>query len=77
MRTRVALATKSDAVSDAQLAEIIERDIEVMLRGDPNIKPFLVAAFRSASAVGKTVIETAAAKVDRGFSSTLGSGSVR
>ncbi|WIW43666.1 hypothetical protein ML401_19280 [Bradyrhizobium sp. 62B] len=65
---RVSVALAADAmVRDADLRELIKRDVSLVVRHRPALKPALVTAYRSTSADGKTYLEGLISELDPPF----------
>ncbi|WP_439363517.1 hypothetical protein ACNJYD_23940 [Bradyrhizobium sp. DASA03005] len=65
---RVSVALAADAmVRDTDLRELIKRDVSLVVRHRPALKPALVTAYRSASADGKIYLEGLISELDPAF----------
>ena len=51
-------------LDEAELAEMVRRDISIVLTRAPALRPALVAAYRSASPQSKLFAERAVAEID-------------
>lgn len=56
LRLTVALGASS-ALSEPELRELVQRDVKIAFANQPTLRPALVAAYESASADGKTLVE--------------------
>jgi hypothetical protein len=65
-RMNVALHTKG-VIDDAELQDMVRRDISVILTRAPALKPALVAAYRSALPQGKVFAERVISEIDPGY----------
>lgn len=70
LRLNVALTADSTA-GDAELWDMIRRDIRLVLTRQPRLQPALIAAYRSASPARKLVAERLIAEVDPGYLKTI------
>jgi hypothetical protein len=62
---RLAQALRSkDISSDDELADMVRRDIQRVLTTSPNLRPALIAAYRSASSAGRRLIEQTVTPID-------------
>src|SRR6266550_3320100 len=66
MRLNVSLHAKG-AIDDAELKDMVRRDISVILTRAPALKPALVAAYRSALPQGKAFAERVISEIDPGY----------
>jgi hypothetical protein len=66
LRLNVSLHTKG-AIDDAELQDMIRRDISVILTGAPALKPALVAAYKSALPQSKAFAERVISEIDPGY----------
>ncbi len=55
------------AIDDAELQDMVRRDISVILTRAPALKPALVAAYKSALPQGKAFAERAISEIDPGY----------
>jgi hypothetical protein len=69
-RLNVSLHAKG-VIDDAELQDMVRRDISVILTRAPALKPALVAAYRSASPQGKVFAERAISEIDPGYLSVV------
>jgi hypothetical protein len=65
-RLNVSLHAKG-VIDDAELQDMVRRDINVILTRAPALKPALVAAYRSALPQGKVFAERAISEIDPGY----------
>jgi hypothetical protein len=65
-RLNVSLHAKG-VIDDAELQDLVRRDISVILTRAPALKPALVAAYRAASPQGKVFAERAISEIDPGY----------
>jgi hypothetical protein len=73
LRLKVSLHTKG-AMDDAELQDMVRRDIGVILTRAPALKPALVAAYRSALPQGKVFAERVISEIDPGYLGVLRAG---
>ena len=66
LRLNVSLHAKG-AIDDAELKDMVRRDISVILTRAPALKPALVAAYRSALPQGKVFAERVISEIDPGY----------
>jgi hypothetical protein len=66
LRLRVSLHAKG-VIDDAELKDMIRRDIDYILTHEPNLRPALVAAYRLASPQGRAFAERLISEIDSGF----------
>jgi len=66
LRLDVSLHAKG-AIDDAELKDMVRRDISVILTRAPALKPALVAAYRSALPQGKVFAERVISEIDPGY----------
>ncbi|KAA0072962.1 hypothetical protein CIW50_22420 [Tardiphaga sp. P9-11] len=65
---RLAQALRSkDIGGDDELADMARRDIRFVLARSPDLRPALIAAYRSASSAGKRLVEQTVTPVDPGY----------
>ena len=68
---RLSMATRGNAVRDAALRQLVEQDLQIILTGKPNLRPAVLAAYATASAEGKHVIESVVYETDPSFLTRL------
>ena len=66
LRLNVSLHAKG-AIDDAELKDMVRRDISIILTRAPALKPALVAAYRSALPQGKVFAERVISEIDPGY----------
>jgi hypothetical protein len=66
LRLNVSLRAKG-VIDDAELQDMVSRDISVILTRAPALKPALVAAYRSALPQGKVLAERVISDIDPGY----------
>src|SRR5216684_5082013 len=66
LRLNVSLHAK-EVIDDAELQDMVRRDISVILTRAPALKPALVAAYRSALPQGKVLAERVISEIDPGY----------
>jgi hypothetical protein len=66
MRLAQALRSK-DIAADDELADMVRRDIRLVLTRSTDLRPALIAAYRSASPAGKRLVEQTVTPVDPGY----------
>ena len=64
---RLSVATRGNAVRDAELRQLVEQDLQTILARKPNLRPAVVAAYATASAEGKHLIESVVQETDPSF----------
>jgi hypothetical protein len=64
---RLSVATRGNAVRDAELRQLVEQDLQTILASKPNLRPTVVAAYATASAEGKQLIESVVQETDPAF----------
>jgi len=64
---RLSVATRGTAVPDAELRQLVEQDLQIILASKPNQRPAVVAAYAKASPEGKHLIESVAQEADPSF----------
>lgn len=65
---RLAQALRSkDISSDDELADMVRRDIRLVLTTSTNLRPALIAAYRSASSAGKRLVEQTITPIDNRY----------
>ena len=52
---------------DAELRQLVEQDLQTILASKPNLRPAVLAAYATASAEGKHLIEGVAEEADPSF----------
>jgi hypothetical protein len=64
---RLSVATRGSAVRDAELRQLVEQDLQIIFASKPNLRPAVVAAYSTASAEGKYLIESVIQEADPAF----------
>ena len=64
---RLSVATRGTAVQDAELRQLVEQDLQTILANKPNLRPAVLAAYATASAEGKHLIESVVQETDPAF----------
>jgi hypothetical protein len=64
---RLSMATRGTAVRDAELRQLVEQDLQTILANKPNLRPAVIAAYATASAEGKHLIESVVQQADPAF----------
>jgi len=64
---RLSVATRGNAVRDPGLRQLIEQDLQIILARKPEMRPAVLAAYATASAEGKHLIESVAQEADPSF----------
>ena len=64
---RLSLATRGTAVRDAALRQLVEQDLQIILTSKPHLRPAVLAAYATASAEGKHLIESVVEETDPSF----------
>jgi hypothetical protein len=68
---RMSLATKSNALSDAEVQQFVQRDLHIILSERPELKPAIIAAYRAASHQGQDDFQRLIRDIDPAFAQTL------
>ena len=71
MPLRLLVATCSDAMNDAELQTLVEREIRLIVTHEQNLKPAIVAAYLNATPSGRRFIETVVGDLDSGLMATI------
>jgi hypothetical protein len=71
MPLRLYAAAVSSALSDPDLKELARGDVRLMLIRQPDLKPFVLFAYRRGSSLGKTFLENTVQSIDPEFISVL------
>jgi hypothetical protein len=61
---RIVIATRSDAITDADLQVLVGGEIRTIITRKPESKPLILAAYRNALPQGKRFIEEAVGEFD-------------
>jgi hypothetical protein len=69
--TRLSVATRTNALSDADISQFVDRDLRMILTTHPQLRPAIVTAHASASTQGKHFIERIVGDVDASFLASL------
>jgi hypothetical protein len=64
---RLSVATRGTAVQDAELRQLVEQDLQTVLASKTNLRPAVLAAYATASAEGKQLIENVVQETDPAF----------
>ena len=64
---RLSVATRGNAVRDPGLRQLVEQDLQIILASKPNLRPAVLAAYATASAEGKHLIESVVQEADPSF----------
>jgi hypothetical protein len=64
---RLSAATRGNAVRDAELRHLVEQDLQIIFTSKPNLRSAVVAAYATASAEGKHLIESVVRETDPAF----------
>jgi hypothetical protein len=64
---RLSVATRGNAVRDPGLRQFVEQDLQTILASKLNLRPAVLAAYATASAEGKHLIESVAQEADPSF----------
>jgi hypothetical protein len=75
MPLRLYTAAVSSALSDPDLKELARGDVRLMLIRNPDLRPFVLFAYRRGSSLGKTFLENTVQSIDPEFVSVLRKGS--
>jgi hypothetical protein len=57
----------NEVIDEAELADMVRRDISIILTRAPALKPELIAAYRSALPQGKVFAERVMSEIDPGY----------
>jgi hypothetical protein len=68
---RLSVATRGNAVRDAELRQFVEQDLQMIVASKPELRPAVVAAYATASAEGKHIIESVLEEADPSFLTRL------
>ncbi len=68
---RLSVATRGDALSDADLRQLVGQELRTILSGQPALRPAILAAYAKASEAGKRFIESIAEELDVSFLDSL------
>jgi hypothetical protein len=68
---RLFIATHSNALSDSDITELVQRDVRMILTRWPELRPALVAAYKDAAPNAKRFLEDAMAAIDPAFLQTI------
>ncbi len=64
---RLSVATRGTEVRDAELRQLVEQDLQIIFANKPNLRPAVIAAYATASAEGKHLIESVVQETDPAF----------
>lgn len=68
---RLAIVVSSDGLNDPDLRELARGDVRLILTRQPELKPALIAAYRSAAPQGKQFLEESIKSIDPKFEASL------
>ena len=68
---RLSMATRGNALRDADLRQFVEQDLQMIFAGQPELRPAVIAAYATASIEGKHLIESVAEQADPSFLASL------
>ena len=68
---RLFIATHSNALSDSDITELVQRDVRMILTRWPELRPALAAAYKDAAPNAKRFLEDAVAAIDPAFLQTI------
>ncbi|MBV9567368.1 MAG: kinase/pyrophosphorylase [Hyphomicrobiales bacterium] len=68
---RLSIATRSGAIGDADLQLLVGQEIRTILTRRPDLKPWILVAYRNASSEGRRFIESTAGELDPALLATL------
>jgi hypothetical protein len=68
---RLSVATRGDALRDADLRQFVEQDLQMIFAGRPELRPAVIAAYATASIEGKHLIESVVEQADPSFLASL------
>jgi hypothetical protein len=69
--TRLLIATRSAAISDPELQDLVSREIRTIVTRRPDLRPALFAAYRDAVPEGRRFIESKVGELDRNLSASI------
>ena len=72
---RIKVALQADGPADPDLADMIRRDIRLLITKNPALKPALLAVYKAASSPNKQFVERVVAEVDPAYLANMRSGS--
>ena len=72
---RIKVALQADGPADPDLADMIRRDIRLLITKNPALKPALLAVYKAASSPNKQFVERVVAEVDPAYLASMRSGS--
>jgi hypothetical protein len=64
---RIKIALQTAALQDPELADMIERDIRVLIRKSPALKPALLAIYKAASGPNRRFVERVVSRLDPAY----------
>lgn len=68
---RLSVATRGDALRDADLRQFVEQDLQMIFAGKPKLRPAVTAAYATASLEGRHLIESVVEQADPSFLASL------
>jgi hypothetical protein len=74
MPLRLFTAAHSDALTDSDVQQLVQRDVRIILTRWLELKPALIAAYKNARPDAKRFIESAVTQIDPKFLATMGAG---
>jgi hypothetical protein len=69
--TRLSIAARSSSIGDAELQVLVGQEIRTILTRKPDLKPWIVVAYRNASPEGRAFIESTVGALDPVLLATL------
>jgi len=69
--TRLLIATRSAAIADPELQDLVSREIRTIVTRRPDLRPALFAAYREAVPEGRRFIESKVGELDRNLSASI------
>lgn len=73
-RLRLFVAIRSNALADAELQQLVSREIRTIITHRPDLKPAIVAAYRDALPEGRNFIEATLEDIDQKLRGSLRAG---
>jgi hypothetical protein len=68
---RLSVAMRGDALRDADLQQFVEGDLRMIFAGKPDLRPAVIAAYATASAEGRQLVERITREVEPSFLASL------
>ena len=68
---RIDIATRTDAITDSELQILVGGEIRTIITRRPDLKPLIIAAYRSALPEGRRFIESQVGELDPGLLASI------